>query len=521
MNGSEKGRGLTSTKAHRPVALVILDGWGIGRNEPGNAILAASTPTMDRLIANNPHVTLLTCGRAVGLPDGQMGNSEVGHINIGAGFIVHQWITRIDTAIESGELAANVVLRGALAKAISSGGTVRIGGLISDGGVHSHTRHVIALARIAKDAGVTRLLIDAFTDGRDTSPTSGLGFVTGLDDALSKIGIGRIATVSGRYYAMDRDHRWDRTQKAYDVITAGIGRHADSAAEAITSSYADGITDEFIVPTTIGESAPLGDNDVYIMANFRSDRCRQITSALSEPAFDGFSRSVDVAGRLTVLTMTVYDRTLPVQAIFPPHDVTHPLARVVSEAGLAQFHCAETEKYPHVTFFVNGGREEPFPGEERCLIPSPKVATYDLQPEMSAPAVADATVTALESGKYAFVIVNFANCDMVGHTGDFDATVRAVETVDTLLARLVDAIEGANGVMIVIADHGNAEEMIDRVTGGPMTAHTTNPVPCIIVGAGDISLRDRQVLSSIAPTVLELLALPVPADMTTPSLLEH
>lgn len=503
----------------RPVVLVILDGWGIGRDEPGNAVLAANTPVMDRTWAEYPHTQLITSGNAVGLPEGQMGNSEVGHLNIGAGFIVYQWISRIDKAILDGEFATNPVLQEALRDVVGRGGTVRIGGLVSDGGVHSHTRHIVALVETAKAAGVTDLVIDAFTDGRDTSPTSGLGFVSGLESELARIGLGSIATVSGRYYAMDRDKRWDRTRLAYDAITLGAGETAASAAEAIQHSYDKGVTDEFILPTVIGKPTALESNDLYIMANFRSDRCRQITAALTEPGFEGFARTVNLSGALQVLTMTEYEKDLPVQVIFPPHDVVHPLARVVSEAGLKQFHSAETEKYPHVTFFLNGGREEPFPGEDRALIPSPKVATYDLHPEMSAEAVGDAVVAAIDSGTYAFVVVNFANADMVGHTGSIPAVIKAVETADTQLGRVLDAVKRVGGAAIVIADHGNAEEMIDHVTGGPMTAHTTNPVPCIVVGAGNVTLRDGSVLSTVAPTILDLLDLPIPPDMTTPSLL--
>ena len=414
----------TSTLARRPVVLVIMDGWGIGIDEPGNAILAADTPVMDRILATCPHTTLLTSGAAVGLPDGQMGNSEVGHMNIGAGFVVYQWISRIDKAILEHEFERNDVLVTALAAVKQRGGTVRIGGLISDGGVHSHTRHVVALVDEAKRMGIADVLIDAFTDGRDTSPTGGIGYLAELEAALNRIGIGRVATVSGRYYAMDRDRRWERTQLAYDAITNGIGQVASSASAAIQQAYDAGLTDEFVLPTVIGAPAKLKSDDLYIMANFRSDRCRQITAALSEPGFDGFARAVNLAGALQILTMTEYEKDLPVAVIFPPHDVINPLARVISEAGLNQFHSAETEKYPHVTFFLNGGREEPFPGEDRAMVQSPKVATYDLQPEMSASQVGDAVVAAIDSGRYAFVVVNFANADMVGHTGSIPAVIR-------------------------------------------------------------------------------------------------
>jgi 2,3-bisphosphoglycerate-independent phosphoglycerate mutase len=508
----------------RPVALVILDGWGIGASGPGNAIEAAATPIFDRIWSTCPHTTLQTSGQAVGLPEGQMGNSEVGHLNIGAGFVVHQWISRIDKAIDDGELAANPILTSAIDRCIQNDRTLHIGGLVSNGGVHSHIRHIFALLEIAAKRGLRKIAIDVFTDGRDTLPTSGLGFIKDLEDELSKVGVGRIATVSGRYYAMDRDKRWQRTQLAYDAIVSGLGPTAPSAAAAIQASYDAGVTDEFVVPVVIpNPDGPNGmqEGDVFLFANFRSDRGRQLTHALSDPDFDGFARSKVIAGKCDVITMTRYQEGLAVDVLFDPHDVTEPLAKAISDAGLTQFHCAETEKYPHVTFFINGGREEPFPGEDRKMIPSPKVATYDLQPEMSAIPVADATIDAVESGKYAFIVVNFANPDMVGHTGSIPATITAVETVDAQLGRVLAAVQRAGGAAIVIADHGNAEEMIDKATGGPMTAHTTNPVPCVLVGSTGAHLRDGAVLSAIAPTVLDLLGLPIPPDMTTPSLLQQ
>jgi 2,3-bisphosphoglycerate-independent phosphoglycerate mutase len=514
---------MTTNTTYRPVALVILDGWGIGKSGPGNAIEAAETPTMDRIWSKCPHTTLLTSGSAVGLPEGQMGNSEVGHLNIGAGFIVHQWISRVDHAIADGELAANPILTSAIDHCIAANRTLHIGGLVSDGGVHSHIRHIFAFIEIAAARGLNRIAIDAFTDGRDTLPTSGIGFIADLEHKLAEMGVGRIATISGRYYAMDRDKRWQRTQSAYDTIVTGQGRKAPSAQQAIHSSYDAGVTDEFIIPTIIpNPDGPdsIQDGDVFLFANFRSDRGRQLTHALSDPDFSGFERSRVVAGTCRVITMTRYEVGLLVDVLFEPHDVVTPLAKVISDAGLAQFHCAETEKYPHVTFFINGGREEPFPGEVRKMIPSPKVATYDLQPEMSAIPVADATIAAIESGKYAFIVVNFANPDMVGHTGNIPAVIKAVETVDGQLARVLAALQKVGGVALVIADHGNAEEEIDEATGGPMTAHTTNPVPFVLVGDGKMRLRDGAVLSSVAPTILQLLGLPVPADMTTPSLFE-
>jgi 2,3-bisphosphoglycerate-independent phosphoglycerate mutase len=513
----------------RPVVLVILDGWGIGRDEPGNAVLAARTPTMDRLLATYPHATLRCSGEDVGLPAGQMGNSEVGHLNLGAGFIVYQWISRIDRAIADGSIFGNHALVAAVERCVRHGSRLHLLGLVGDGGVHAHSRHLIALLELARQHGLDRVAVHAFTDGRDTSPTSGLGFVAEIERHLASLGVGRIASVSGRYYAMDRDKRWDRTQLAYQAVVSGSGPRAADARAAIEASYAAGTTDEFILPTVItGEDqAPvrIEPGDEIVFFNFRADRARQLTEALSVPDFAAFPRSTVVATTCRVTTLTRYEPGLPVTVAFEPHDVVHPVARVVSEAGLRQFHCAETEKYAHVTFFFNGGREDPFPGEVRRLVPSPRVATYDLQPEMSASGVTDAVVKAVDSGEYDFVIVNYANCDMVGHTGVFAAAVAAVETVDTCLGRVLAAVAAAGGVAIVTADHGNAEEMIDRETGGPMTAHTTNPVSVVLVTPEDHPLRRARlrpdgILSAVAPAVLQLLGLVAPDDMTTPSLIE-
>jgi 2,3-bisphosphoglycerate-independent phosphoglycerate mutase len=509
-----------------PVLLAILDGWGIGRDEPGNAILQADTPVMDALMASYPCTTLRCSGEDVGLPAGQMGNSEVGHLNIGAGFVVYQWITRIDRAIADGTFAVNEAFQAAFSRVRASGGSLHLLGLIGEGGVHAHTRHLLALIDAAVAARVTKLLVHAFTDGRDTSPTSGLDFIKPIEAALAAHGVGRVATVSGRYYAMDRDHRWERTRQAFDAIVHAEGKVAPSAGEAISASYAADITDEFVVPTVIpaadGTRHTVARGDEIIFFNFRSDRGRQLTEALSVTDFAGFDRG-DFAPVVPVTTMTTYEERLPATAAFPPQDVVHPLARVISDAGKTQFHTAETEKYPHVTFFLNGGREDPFPGEDRRLIPSPKVATYDLQPEMSAPAVCDGVVEAIRSGAYDFIIVNFANGDMVGHTGVIPAVVTAIETVDACMGRILKALKDAHGFALVTADHGNAEEEIDRVTGGPMTAHTTNPVPCILIAPDDSPLRHANlrrdgILSALAPTVLDLLGIPPHPDMTQQSL---
>ncbi|MFN8591851.1 MAG: 2,3-bisphosphoglycerate-independent phosphoglycerate mutase [Thermomicrobiales bacterium] len=511
-----------------PVVLVILDGWGIGRDEPGNAVLHARTPTMDHLWATYPHASLLTSGEDVGLPAGQMGNSEVGHTNIGAGFVVYQWLTRIDRAVARGEFAANPALNGAIDRALATGGTVHLLGLVSDGGVHSHMRHLEALLRLAAARGVPRerVAVHAFTDGRDTSPHSGLHFIADLETAMAAASVGRIATVSGRYFAMDRDRRWERTRRAYDAMVDGEGERSTSAQGAVARAYAAGVSDEFVPPTVIDSGSgptPIRPGDGAIFFNFRADRGRQLSDALVSEAFGGWERGPRVAD-LHLVTMARYEAGLPVEVAFAPMDVVNPLARVVSQAGMTQFHAAETEKYPHVTFFLNGGREEPFPGEDRTLVPSPKVATYDLQPEMSALPLTDAVVAAIASGRYRLIVVNYANGDMVGHTGVFAAAVQAIETVDACLARVIAATLAAGGVALVTADHGNAEEMIDRVTGAPMTAHTTNPVPVLLIAPEQSAWRHAELrpdgrLAAIAPTLLMLLGLTPPPEMTEPGLI--
>lgn len=510
-----------------PVVLVILDGWGSSEEEFGNAVMAAKTPVMDRLLRNYPATRLITSGEAVGLPAGQMGNSEVGHLNLGAGFIVYQWITRIDRAIVDGSFATNDKLVEAIERVASAGSTLHLVGLLSDGGVHSHVRHLTAILELAKVHGLQRVLVHAITDGRDTSPTGGATYLQELEDTMARLGVGRVATVSGRYYAMDRDHRWDRTKQAYDVIVRADGPHASSASEAVQQAYDAGTTDEFIVPTIISADdhsyTGIGPDDGVIWFNFRADRARQLTEAMTMRDFAGFDRGGHDPLR-HVVTMTRYHPEFPVAMAFPPQDVEWPLARIVSDAGLSQFHTAETEKYAHVTFFFNGGREETFTGEERNLVPSPDVATYDLQPEMSAVSLTDEAVAAIASGSYAFVVINFANGDMVGHTGDFDAAVTAVETVDACLDRIVAATLHQSGLLLITADHGNAEEMMVKETGQPMTAHTTNPVPVVLVVPEDhplrqVNLRSEAVLSAVAPTLLELMGLEPPKTMDQSSLL--
>lgn len=515
------------TEPRKPVLLAILDGWGLGRDEPGNAILRANTPVMDRLTATYPNATLLTSGESVGLPEGQMGNSEVGHLNIGAGFIVYQWITRLDRSIADKTFSQNEAFRAAFERVKGNNGTLHLMGLLGEGGVHAHTRHLLALIDAAEEHGVRKILVHAFTDGRDTSPTSAAEFILPVETRIATMPEARIATVIGRYYSMDRDHRWEREEKAFNAIVHARGNTATSAHAAITASYEAGITDEFIEPTVIldadGNHHTIGEHDEFIFWNFRSDRGRELTQALTLDHFEGFDRGEYVPNR-PMTTMTTYEEGLPVAVAFPPEDVEMPLARAISEAGKTQFHTAETEKYPHVTFFINGGREEPFPGEDRRLVPSPKVATYDLQPEMSAPEVCDGVVEAIESGKYDVIIVNFANGDMVGHTGVIPAVVKAIETVDTCVGRIVESLLKSGGVGIFTADHGNAEEEIDIETGGPMTAHTTNPVPVVLVAPDDhpyrnATLRTDGVLSALAPTVLELADIPVPESMTQESLI--
>jgi len=509
----------------RPVVLVIMDGWGDAAPGPGNAVARAATPTFDRLCATAARSELIPYGREVGLPDGQMGNSEVGHLNIGAGRVVYQTLTRVDLAIEDGAFFRNPVLREAVHAAKERHATLHLLGLIGPGGVHAQDMHLLALLRLAKQGGVTNVAIHAFLDGRDTPPESARGYMQHLEDEIATIGVGRVATVSGRYYAMDRDTRWDRVQKAYDALTRGIGETASAPDAAIARSYAAGVTDEFVLPTVIvgDDDAPVGtmaDGDVAIFFNFRSDRARELSHALVDARFDGFPRAAHP--HLTFVTMTEYEAALPVAGIaFPTENIVEPLADVIAVHGLAQFHAAETEKYPHVTFFFNGGREEPFTDEDRRLVPSPKVATYDLQPEMSASAVAEAVVAAILSERYAFVLVNFANADMVGHTGVLSAAVAAVETVDGCVGQILAALERTGGAAIVTADHGNAEEMI-APDGTPMTAHTMNRVPCFLTGPGmlpNTRLRPRGRLADIAPTVLHLLGLPQPAVMTGESLI--
>ncbi|MGE5478262.1 MAG: 2,3-bisphosphoglycerate-independent phosphoglycerate mutase [Bacteroidales bacterium] len=498
----------------RPVVLCILDGWGHRDDPTDNAIAQAKTPTWDRLVASAPRALLQTSGLAVGLPDGQMGNSEVGHMNLGAGRVVMQDLPRIDQAVADGSLAANPLLTEALAKVKAAGGTLHIMGLMSPGGVHSHQDHLAALARIASDAGVP-VAVHAFLDGRDTPPSSAQDFVAKFqaDIAGTKA---TIATVSGRYYAMDRDKRWDRVQLAFDAMALGQGPRATDAAAAIKASYESGKTDEFVLPVVIGTYAGMKDGDGLLMGNFRADRAREILHTLVDPKFDGFARA-RVPAFSAQLGLTEYSKDLAafLTTLFPAESLSNLLGEVVSAAGKTQLRIAETEKYAHVTFFFNGGREQVYPGEDRILVPSPKVATYDLQPEMSAPEVTDKLVEAIGSGKYDLIVANYANGDMVGHTGIMAAAMQAAETVDAALARLEAAVKAAGGVMLVTADHGNAEMMVDPDSHEPYTAHTIGPVDVLMVNppAGVTALADGK-LADVAPTLLALLGLPQPAEMS-------
>ncbi len=499
----------------RPVMLVILDGWGWREASADNAVRLARTPHFDRLWASFPHALLSASGEDVGLPAGQMGNSEVGHLNIGAGRVVMQELPRIDAAIREGALATNPALAALIAALRASGGTCHLLGLVSPGGVHAHDRHALALARLLTDAAIP-VMVHAITDGRDMPPQSAAGILAEFRANLPQGA--KIATVSGRYYAMDRDQRWERVRKAYLAIAAAEGPAFADVASAIDAAYGEQITDEFIVPAVIGGYRGMKDGDGLLCFNFRADRVREILGALVEAGFSGFPRPRRIAFAARV-GMTQYSTALAADlaTLFPPLSMENLLGGVVAQAGRTQLRLAETEKYAHVTYFFNGGNETPFPGEARILVPSPKVATYDLQPEMSAPEVTEKAVAAIGAGKYDLIVLNFANPDMVGHTGSLPAAIRAVEAVDRGLGAIMAAIEGAGGAMIVTADHGNCELMRDPETGAPYTAHTTNPVPVILFGAHPETLpqtlHDGR-LADLAPSLLVLLGLAQPSEMT-------
>jgi len=504
----------------KPLMLMILDGWGINPCPENNAVAMAKSPNLAGYLQEFPHVQIKTSGMAVGLPEGQMGNSEVGHLNLGAGRVVYQDFTRITKSIQDGDFFTNPILLDCIAKVKASGGKLHLAGLLSDGGVHSHNTHLYALVELAKQQGVTDVGIHCLLDGRDTPPQSGAGYLEELEVELARIGCGRIATVIGRYYAMDRDNRWERVEQAYNAMVLGQGEQAASAGEAIQASYADNVTDEFVLPTVVAPVTTINDGDGIIFFNFRSDRAREITRALTFKDFGGFSRQrvPQLAG---YVCMTEYDATFGLPIAYAQQELTNLLGGVLAEAGMKQLRIAETEKYAHVTFFFNGGVEAPFSNEDRALIPSPKeVATYDQKPEMSAYLVADELLKRLDQDLYDVIILNFANCDMVGHTGILPAAIRAVEAVDSCAGKVVEKVRQLGGTVLITADHGNAEQMADE-NGEPYTAHTCNPVWLILVDDSrkGAALKEGGKLADIAPTMLKLLGLPQPKEMTGESLL--
>jgi 2,3-bisphosphoglycerate-independent phosphoglycerate mutase len=505
-------------QAIRPVMLVILDGFGWREETAANAVRLARTPVFTQLWQTCPHAFLRTSGRDVGLPDGQMGNSEVGHLNIGAGRVVRQELVRIGDAVADGSIGRLPALTDLILRLKASGGTCHLIGLVSPGGVHSHEDHAIALAKLLHAAGVPTVL-HAFTDGRDTPPQSAAADISRVAAALP-VDV-RIATVCGRYYAMDRDKRWDRVAKTYNMLVDADGAHFADPVAAVRDAYTHNTFDEFVVPAAIGDYQGMRDGDGILCFNFRSDRVREILGALLEPGFDGFPRA-RVPHFAAAVGMTRYsDELAPfLEVMFPPEKLTHLLGDLTAAAARTQLRMAETEKFPHVTYFLNGGQETTFTGEDRIMVPSPKVATYDLQPEMSAPELADKAVAAIGTAKYDLIVLNFANPDMVGHTGVLPAAIKAVETVDTALGRIAEAVRQQGGALLVTADHGNCELMKDPATGGPHTAHTTNPVPVVLLGGGAEALHDGR-LADIAPTLLELMGLPKPAEMTGASLIEN
>lgn len=508
-----------------PVVLVILDGWGYREDTDGNAIAAANTPIMDSLWAAYPHTLIRTSGKDVGLPEGQMGNSEVGHLNIGAGRIVPQELVRISDAVEDKTLLSNPALVQVCEKLRMSGGKLHLVGLCSEGGVHSHLSHLLGLLDLAKEQSIAQVCIHFITDGRDTRPTDGLAAVQQVQAYIDQIGLGQIVTISGRYYSMDRDHRWDRVQRVYEVMTQDGEGDGRTALEVLQAAYDEGITDEFVLPTRLAPGA-IEPHDGVIFFNFRPDRARQLTQALVDPDFTGFERKITAP--LAFATFTQYDPHFPVLVAFEPQNLNNILGQVIAQHGLKQFRTAETEKYAHVTYFFNGGIEEPFAGEDRELVQSPMVATYDRAPKMSASQVTDIAIAAVEKQIYSLIVINYANPDMVGHTGQIPATIEALEAVDATLGRLLDRIIRVGGTTIIIADHGNAEVMKDD-QGNPWTAHTTNPVPFILVegekrkilGHGtEVALRSDGRLADIAPTILDILRLPQPPEMTGRSMIE-
>ncbi len=506
----------------KPYALIIMDGYGVNERHEGNAIYSANTPNMDKYLKEYPNSIIHASGMDVGLPDGQMGNSEVGHTNIGAGRIVYQELTRITKSIADGDFFENEALKAAVENCKKNDSALHLMGLLSDGGVHSHINHLYGLLEMAKKNGLEKVFVHCFMDGRDVSPTSGADFAESLVAKIRELGTGAIASVMGRYYAMDRDNRWERVEQAYKAMVKGEGNKDTSAVNAIKKSYNDNVTDEFVVPTVITDEngnalGTIGEGDSVVFFNFRPDRAREISRTIVDPEFSGFEREFF---NTYFVCMTQYDASMPnVDVAFKPQTLTNTFGEYISRKGLRQLRIAETEKYAHVTFFFNGGVESVYDGEDRALINSPKVATYDLQPEMSAVEVTDEVVKRIESGNYDVIVLNFANCDMVGHTGVFDAAVKAVETVDTCLGRTIDAIEKMGGIALVTADHGNADQMLDYDTNDVFTAHTTNVVPLVMIGAEEgLKLKNGR-LADLAPTLLDLMGLDKPEEMTGESLI--
>ncbi|CAM4095539.1 MULTISPECIES: 2,3-bisphosphoglycerate-independent phosphoglycerate mutase [Pseudomonas] len=507
------------TSTPKPLVLIILDGFGHSESHEYNAIYSANTPVYDRLRATQPHGLISGSGMDVGLPDGQMGNSEVGHMNLGAGRVVYQDFTRVTKAIKDGEFFENPVLCGAVDKAVGAGKAVHILGLLSDGGVHSHQDHLVAMAELAAKRGAEKIYLHAFLDGRDTPPKSAQSSIELLDAAFAKLGKGRIASLIGRYYAMDRDNRWDRVSAAYNLIVDSSAEFsADTALAGLEAAYARDESDEFVKATRIGEAVKVEDGDAVIFMNFRADRARELSRVFVEPEFNEFPRA-RLPKLAAYIGLTQYSAKIPAPAAFAPGSLNNVLGEYLAKNGKTQLRIAETEKYAHVTFFFSGGREEPFEGEERILIPSPKVATYDLQPEMSAPEVTDRIVEAIEQQRYDVIVVNYANGDMVGHSGVFEAAVKAVEALDLCVGRIVEALDKVGGEALITADHGNVEQMEDECTGQAHTAHTTEPVPFIYVGKRKVQVREGGVLADVAPTMLKLLGLEKPAEMTGSSIL--
>ncbi|EKE02525.1 MAG: hypothetical protein ACD_20C00372G0003 [uncultured bacterium] len=505
---------------NKTVLLTILDGWGCGSKCPTNAIEAANLPTFHSLLNDYPDTCIYADGEHVGLPEGQMGNSEVGHLNLGAGRVVYQELTRINKAIREKTFFENTELLNAINHAKKNNSSIHFMGLVSEGGVHSAMGHLYALIDLAHQHGLKDVYVHAFLDGRDTPPQSAIEYVTPVDEKLNKLGLPAVASVIGRYYAMDRDQRWDRVQKAYDCLLYSEGNSANNAVEGIQNSYNKDANDEFVLPTVVGdEKSRLKDNDAIIFFNFRPDRARQLTRAINDPNFDGFNRKT-VLNNTYYVCMTQYDETFNLPIAFTPQHLNQILGEVLDQHKVQQFRTAETEKYAHITFFFNGGVEKSFPTETRVMVPSPKVATYDLKPEMSAPEVAQKVIEALKSKKYQFILVNFANPDMVGHTGKLDATVKALETIDNLLNQIVNTVKQVDAVMLLTSDHGNAECMEDPKTHEPFTAHTTNPVPLILINYDqEASLKEGGNLADVAPTILDILEIQKPEEMTGNSLI--